>query len=147
MIDLNRRFVACFFIPLLFVSFTSAVQSTSSWEQENSLVWEYDFDSGFISTAPIYHDGKIIVRTSGNEEPSVTALGVEGELIWKYTNSATLSNDMSPLVHAQAGTSSCGTWPDLILVGWTDGTIDAIHPDNGTVHWSIQTEVVWLLFY
>ena len=141
MIDLNRRFAACFFIPLLFVSLTSAVQSSSSWEQENSLVWEYDFESGFISTAPIYHDGKIIVRTSGSDEPSVTALSVEGELIWKYTNSATLSNDMSPLVHAQAGTSSCGTWPELILVGWTDGTIDAIHPDNGTVHWSIQTEV------
>ena len=141
MIEVGRRFVAYILLLLFLVSTATAESTSSSWEQENSFVWEYDFEFGYISTAPLYHDEKIFVRTSGISEPAVTALGVDGEFHWKHSNPTTMSNDMSPLVYVQAGQGSCGSWPEMILVGWTDGTIDAILPNNGTVHWSTQTEV------
>lgn len=120
----------------------SAVDSAASWTQENTPAWDYDFSEGYISTAPLYIDEKILVRTSGSSNPSVTALSVEGTFLWRHSNPNSTNNDMSPLLPVSAGEGECGAWPELVLVGWTDGVLEALHPGNGTVYWSVQTEVV-----
>ena len=136
-----QRLIAFFLLSLMLLPLVSADQGASSWNQENSPAWEYDFGTGYISTSPVFVDDKIIVRTSGNSEPSVTALELDGTLAWKYSNPLSKNNDMSPLVPVNAGVGVCGTWPELLLVGWTNGVIDALHPSNGSVYWSTQTEV------
>lgn len=136
-----QRFIAFFLLSLMLLPLVSANQETSLWNQENSLAWEYDFGTGYISTSPIFVEDKIIVRTSGNSEPAVTALESDGTFAWKHSNLLSKNNDMSPLLSVNAGVGVCGTWPDLLLVGWTNGVIDALHPSNGSVYWSTQTEV------
>lgn len=136
-----QRLIAFFLLSIMLLPLVSADQQTSSWNQENSLAWEYDFGTGYISTSPVFVDDKIIVRTSGNSEPSVTALELDGTLAWSHSNLFSKNNDMSPLLTVNAGEGACGTWPDLLLVGWTNGVIDALHPSNGSVFWSAQTEV------
>lgn len=136
-----QRLIAFFLFSLMLLPLVSADQEASSWNQENSPAWEYDFGTGYISTSPVFVDDKIIVRTSGNSEPSVTALELDGTMMWKHANLLSKNNDMSPVLPVNAGEGICGTWPDLLLVGWTNGVIDALHPSNGTVYWSTQTEV------
>ena len=136
-----QRLIAFLLLSIMLLPLVTADEVESSWNQENSLAWEYDFGAGFISTSPIFVDEKIIVRTSGHSEPSVTALELDGTLAWKYSNVHSKNNDMSPLLSVESGEGACGAWPDLLLVGWTDGVINALHPSNGSVYWTAQTEV------
>ena len=41
----------------------------------------------------------------------------------------------------RAGSGPCGSWPDLLLVGWADGAFTALHPSNGTLHWQANSNV------
>jgi hypothetical protein len=49
---------------------------------------------------------------------------------------------MSPITYVEQGQGDCGAWPDMLLVGWSDGTVDALHPGTGSVFWHKETEVV-----
>ncbi|MBT7263817.1 MAG: PQQ-binding-like beta-propeller repeat protein [Euryarchaeota archaeon] len=136
-----RRLMALLLISLLLVPAIIA-QDTNSWNDSHSLAWEYDFETGYISTTPLFADEQIIVRTSGNSEPAVTAFDTNGKKTWQHLNPSSTSNDMSPLFHVQAGQGECGAWPEMVLVGWTNGLIEALKPSDGEVFWSIQTEVI-----
>ena len=54
-----QRFIAFILLSLMLLPLVSANQETSLWNQENSLAWEYDFGTGYISTSPIFVDEKI----------------------------------------------------------------------------------------
>ena len=134
--------MALLFISLLLVPTLLAQETINPWNDSHSLAWEYDFETGYISTSPLFADEQIVVRTSGNSEPAVTAFDTDGKKTWQRLNANSTNNDMSPLLLVQPGEGECGIWPEMILVGWTDGVIEALNPSNGEVLWSIQTEVI-----
>ena len=137
----SRRFLALLLLSVLLLPLTSAQEQSSEWEENNAFVWEYQFESGFISTSPLFTGEEILVRTSGNSGPAVTAFDLAGEILWQRVNNHSTNNDMSPLLHVSAGQGECGSWPELVLVGWTDGRIEALLPSNGELFWSAQSEV------
>ena len=134
--------MALLFVSLLLVPTILAQEHSSTWDETHSLSWEYDFQTGYISTTPLFAGERILVRTSGHNEPAVTAFDVSGNKMWQHTNANSTNNDMSPLLHVQAGQGQCGSWPEMVLVGWTSGLVEALDPSNGDVFWSIQTEVI-----
>lgn len=137
----SRRFPALLLLSLLLLPLISAQDGKNEWEVNNTFEWEYGFDSGFISTSPLFTGQEILVRTSGNGEPAVTAFDLNGEVLWQRVNNHSTNNDMSPLLHVSAGEGSCGAWPEMVLVGWTDGRIEALQSSNGELFWSAQSEV------
>ena len=125
----------CLLVPL----------STGTDENRNS--WEIDLDNGYISTKPIIVDEQVIVRTSGfwtgDDRPHVYAFDIDtGHENWRFRNNASTNHDMSPLLHISAGDGACGTWDEMLLVGWTDGRVTALEILSGSLIWEVQTEVV-----
>jgi hypothetical protein len=119
----------------------------STGADEENISWEVDLDNGYISTKPIIVDDQVIVRTSGfwtgNDRPHVYAFDMNtGEENWRFRNNASTNHDMSPLLHIDAGQGTCGSWDEMILVGWTDGRVTALDVSSGSLIWQIQTEVV-----
>ena len=108
------------------------------------LVWEHDLGPGLITTSPLVDGDHLYVRTSkswsGEDRPEVHAFTLDGEPVWNRT-STTTQHDMSPLRLTSAGSGPCGSWPSLLLVGWANGAFTALHPENGTVFWSVSSEV------
>ena len=52
-----------------------------------------------------------------------------------YRSETTTQHDMAPLLKVEAGSGPCGAWPDLLLIGWADGSFTSLHPSNGSLHW------------
>ena len=134
-----RRFAllcAFFFALLSFVHVSSA-----SW----TAGWSADLGPGYITTSPVTDDERVYVRTSGfwtgDERPEVHAFTHQGERQWTHRHPTSTQHDMSPLVLASSGSGPCGSWPDLLLVGWANGQVEALHPSSGTVAWSLNTTV------
>tara|TARA_B100001113_G_C21108908_1_gene622269 strand:- start:437 stop:2140 length:1704 start_codon:yes stop_codon:yes gene_type:complete len=116
-------------------------------QTEENYSWEIDLDNGYISTKPIFLEEQVIVRTSGfwtgEDRPHVYAFDLQtGQENWKFKNSGSTNHDMSPLLHVKAGSGDCGSWDEMIIVGWTDGKVTALDVSNGSLIWSSQTEVV-----
>ncbi|DAC19694.1 MAG TPA: hypothetical protein D7H90_01690, partial [Candidatus Poseidoniales archaeon] len=131
--------IAAFVVLTLFI--LPAVQASSE-----SSSWTHEFESGYITTKPLFVGDDVFVRTSGfwtgDDRPIVAAFDVEtGDEIWTYTSQTSLQFDMSPLLFANNGAGDCGQWSDLLIVGWADGKITAHSPTNGSVIWENQTEV------
>ena len=107
--------------------------------------WSVDLGPGYITTSPVTDEQRVYVRTSGfwtgAERPEVKAFSYDGSLEWTYRSNTTTQHDMAPLVLKNAGTGSCGSWPDLLLVGWANGDFTALHTNNGTLAWKISTPV------
>ena len=108
--------------------------------------WTHEFESGYISTQPLLVEDTIFVRISGfwtgEERPIVAAFEVQtGNEMWRYASQTSLQHDMAPLLFVERGSGTCGTWNDLLLVGWTDGKITAHSPTSGSIVWENQTEV------
>ena len=137
-----RRLMALLFASLFLVPGILAEAPSTPWEETHSFSWEYNFETGFISTSPLFIGEQLLVRTSGHAEPSVTAFDLFGTKIWDRTNPESTNNDMSPLLHVQAGQGQCGSWPEMVLVGWTSGLVEALNPSDGEVLWSTQSEVL-----
>ena len=110
------------------------------------LDWEYDFGDTFISTKPLIANETIFVRTSTstpNSGPAgIYAFDLDGELLWSKLNYNPISNDMSPITYVEQGQGGCGVWPDILVIGWANGTIEALHPDSGAKFWQQNTEVL-----
>lgn len=107
--------------------------------------WTVDVGPGYITTSPVGNDDHVFIRTSGfwtgEERPQIMAIDHQGEVTWSYTNPTSTQHDMAPLLLVTAGQGPCGTWPDLLLVGWADGQYTAHHPENGSVAWSVESTV------
>ena len=124
--------VSVFFLPL--------VQAASE------PYWTHQFESGYISTQPLVVDDSVYVRTSGfwtgEDRPIVAAFELQnGTEKWRYTSQTSRQHDMSPLVFVEKGSGACGSWNDVLLVGWSDGKITALSPTDGSIIWQNQTEV------
>ncbi len=136
-----RRLMALLFASLFVVPVILAQAPSTPWDETHSFSWEYDFETGYISTSPLFTGEQLLVRTSGHAEPSVTAFDLSGTKIWDRANPASTNNDMSPLLHVEAGQGECGSWPEMVLVGWTNGLVEAVNPSDGELLWSTQSEV------
>ena len=125
---------------LVFVLFLPLAQATT----ESS--WTHEFEDGYITTKPLIVGDSVYVRTSGfwtgDARPVVVAFDVQsGDEHWRYTSQTSLQHDMSPLLHAEQGSGDCGSWQNLLIVGWADGKITAHSTEDGTVVWENQTEI------
>ncbi|MGB1913557.1 MAG: PQQ-binding-like beta-propeller repeat protein [Candidatus Poseidoniaceae archaeon] len=130
--------IASVLVLTLFIVPLAQASSDSSWTHE--------FESGYISTQPLIQEDSVFVRISGfwtgEERPIVAAFELEtGNEMWRYTSQTSLQHDMAPLLFVEEGAGACGTWNDLLLVGWADGIITAHSPTNGSIVWQNQTEV------
>ena len=132
------RMRACLLV-LLSLLFLFPVVTASPW----SLAWEHSVQPGYITTSPVVDDGAIYVRSSGfwtgEDRPSVTAFDLDGEVMWSTVNQATVQHDMSPLLRVPAGQGACGVWPELLMVGWANGEVHALHPSNGSIAWRFDS--------
>lgn len=110
-----------------------------------SMNWSVDLGPGYITTSPVVDEDRVYVRTSGfwtgSERPEVKAFSHDGSLVWTYRSETTTQHDMAPLLLKSGGTGACGSWPDLLLVGWANGDFLALHPSNGTQVWNLSTPV------
>ena len=116
--------------------------------QTASPAWTLDVGPGYITTAPVVDDDRVYVRASGfwtgEERPEVLAVRHTGEVEWRYSNPNATQHDMTPLLLVPSGEGACGSWIDLLLVGWTDGTFEARERSSGRLVWSVETPVdVW----
>ena len=107
--------------------------------------WSLDFGEVYVSTKPISSDLGIFVRTSSSSlaqgTPSVYALNFAGDELWRVENPNSTFQDMTPLQYVNSDDGVCGGWPDMILVGWSNGLFQALNANTGAVVWQYQTEV------
>jgi len=132
---------------LAILVFLLLIPLTSADIENERTEWSKDLENGYISTAPIIVDDMVIVRTSGlwtdTDRPHIHAFNIySGEELWKVRNNNSTNHDMAPLLFVNAGTGSCGTWGDMIIVGWTDGLVEALSPSDGSKIWDAHTEVI-----
>lgn len=134
---MRRSAVLCALLLASFLSPTGAAEWTANWSA--------DIGPGYITTSPVVDEERVYVRTSGfwtgTERPEVMAFSHEGTLEWTYRSETTTQHDMAPLLLKNAGAGSCGSWPDLLLVGWANGDFSALHPENGTLAWNVNTHL------
>lgn len=142
------RYGAYFLLTLVLLSGLSNVSAqTEPLEiQGLELDWEYDFQATYISTKPLIVNETLFIRTS-TSTPNTDAAGVyafdlDGKLMWSKLNFNSTFHDMSPITYVEHGEGDCGAWPEMIMVGWSDGVLEALDPQTGDTYWSQKTEVV-----
>ena len=130
--------VATLFLALvLFLPLAQAASESS---------WTHEFEDGYITTKPLIVDDSVYVRTSGfwtgAARPVVVAFDVQsGDEHWRFTSQTSLQHDMAPLLYAEQGSGDCGSWQDLLIVGWADGKVTAHSTEDGSLVWENQTEI------
>ena len=131
------RVATLFLVLVLFLPLAQATTESS---------WTHEFEDGYITTKPLIVDDSVYVRTSGfwtgDARPVVVAFDTQsGKEHWRFTSQTSLQHDMSPLLYAEQGSGDCGSWQNLLIVGWADGKITAHSTEDGTVVWENQTEI------
>lgn len=140
------RIIATFFAVLLFllVPINAAESNDSNWTSDLTQQWNIDFEAVYVSTKPVIVEDSIYVRTSSstmdNGIPTIYSLDFSGNEQWKVTNPNSTKQDMAPILPVSAGNGECGNWPDMLLIGWSDGLFQALNPINGEVIWQHSTE-------
>ena len=140
------RIIATFFAVLLFLlaPISAAESNDNNWTSDLTQQWNIDFEAVYVSTKPIIVDQSIYVRTSSstidNGVPTIYSLDFSGNQQWGVTNPNSTKQDMSPILSVSAGNGECGNWPDMLLIGWSDGLFQALNPTNGNVIWQHSTE-------
>lgn len=141
----RRPLLAFALLVLLFPTFGAAAEQPS-FDEEFSLEWSHDFGDVYITTAPLFVENQLYVRTSaswgGTDVPSVTAFDLDGQLVWSHANPNSSHHDMAPLLHIEQGAGACGTWPSMLVVAWSDGRVEARSPENGELFWSHQSKAI-----
>ncbi|RJU92783.1 MAG: hypothetical protein DWC01_01465 [Candidatus Poseidoniales archaeon] len=135
------RFVSTFLIATTLLLLLPLHTAAEEW----SMDWQVDLGDGYITTSPVMFNEHLFVRTSGfwtgEERPQVFSLTTQGIERWNRTSPTTIQHDLSPLQPVSSGQGECGNWPDLLLIGWADGVIEAVHPSNGSLAWSATSSV------
>jgi len=125
---------------VLVLLFFSSMPFVAAYDSTVDLEWSADLGEGYITTSPLVVDESVYVRTSGfwvgEARPQVFSFTLEGEERWNRTSQTTTQHDMSPLNFITGGEGPCGSWPDMLLVGWANGEVEAIEPDTGVILWN-----------
>ena len=144
---MNRmRIITTFFAILLFLlaPISAAESNDDTWPSDFTQQWNIDFEAVYVSTRPVIIDESIYVRTSSstidNAVPTIYSLDFSGNQQWEVINPNSTKQDMSPILSVSAGNGECGNWPDMLLIGWSDGLFQALNPTNGNVIWQHNTE-------
>ena len=132
--------IATFCLPIVSGE-ASQIQDEGEFTQQ----WSIDFGEVYVSTKPVSSDLGIFVRTSSSSlaqgTPSVYLLNFAGDEVWRVENPNSTFQDMTPLEYVNSGAGDCGSWPDMVLVGWSNGLFQALNANTGAVVWQHQTEV------
>lgn len=139
--------IFCFVIILLTIP-NSTAQELDNSPLDLEFEWSYELGDGYVSTKPLIEMNTIFVRTStsnpNSDSAGVFAFDYEGEKIWNIENPNSTFHDMSPLLFVQNGEGECGSWNDMLVIGWSDGTVEALNPNTGETLWQQKTEkVTW----
>jgi hypothetical protein len=142
----RRPYLVALLVALL-LPFTSTAEE-AEFDQAFALEWTYDFGDAYITTAPLFVQDRLFVRTSaswgGSEVPTIASFSLTGEELWRYAHPNSTNHDMAPLLHVAAGQGDCGTWPSMLIIGWSDGAIEAREVEDGALLWTHQTEpITW----
>ena len=113
-------------------------------EDFSPITWSKNFESGYISTAPLIAEGAVLFKTP----QGIKALNIEGDELWNTNQESYF--ELSPLIHlGKDNFSVCNHdesndigWPDLIITGWTTGEVSAHRLVDGGLHWSWNSEVI-----
>ena len=139
------KFLLLLVIATLCLPITSGEKNQDGSEGEFTLRWQVDFGDVYVSTQPISSDQAIFMRTSSSSLsqgiPSVLSLNFAGDEEWQVQNPNSTFHDMSPLEFVKSDIGDCGSWPDMVLVGWSDGLFQALNANSGAVVWQHQTKV------
>ena len=139
------KFLLLLVIATLCLPFTSGEKNQDESEGEFILRWQVDFGDVYVSTQPISSDQAIFMRTSSSSQsqgiPSVLSLNFAGDEKWQVQNPNSTFHDMAPLEFVKSDIGDCGSWPDMVLVGWSDGLFQALDANSGAVVWQHQTKV------
>ena len=116
-------------------------------EHSSKPSWNKDLKNGYITTSPLIVEDQVFVRTSGfwtgTDRPHVYSFDLEsGEENWRFKSNTSVQHDMSPILYVEASSGDCGSWDNLLVIGWTDGKITALNSTTGGLVWEFQTEVV-----
>ena len=127
-------------VAVLFLTMLLPQAAAQPW----TLTWEANLGP-VTSRPPLGGRGACLRANSGfwtgEERPEVLAFSHDGEQRWTYRSETTTQHDMAPLMKVEAGSGPCGAWPDLLLIGWADGSFTSLHPSNGTLHWKTNSTV------
>ena len=140
------RIITTFFAILLFLlaPISAAESNDNTWSSDFTQQWNIDYEAVYVSTRPVIIDESIYVRTSSstidNGVPTIYSLDFSGNQQWGVTNPNSTKQDMSPILSVSAGNGECGNWPDMLLIGGSDGLFQALNPTNGNVIWQHSTE-------
>lgn len=140
------RIITTFFAIFLFLlaPISAAESNDNTWPSDFTQQWNIDFEAVYVSTRPVIIDESIYVRTSSstidNAVPTIYSLDFSGNQQWEVINPNSTKQDMSPILSVSAGNGECGNWPDMLLIGWSDGLFQALNPTNGNVIWQHSTE-------
>ena len=144
-----RRCAAVFCVIILL----AIVPGSSAQELDNKTLdvefdWSYELGDVFVSTKPLIEMNTIFVRTStsnpNSDSAGVFAFDYEGEMIWNIKNSNSTFHDMSPILFVDAGQGDCGSWTDMLVIGWSDGNVEALNPNTGETLWKQKTKkITW----
>jgi hypothetical protein len=140
------RIITTFFAIFLFLlaPISAAESNDNTWSSDFTQQWNIDYEAVYVSTRPVIIDESIYVRTSSstidNGVPTIYSLDFSGKQQWEVTNPNSTKQDMSPILSVSAGNGECGNWPDMLLIGWSDGLFQALNPTNGNVIWQHSTE-------
>tara|TARA_B100000214_G_scaffold351545_1_gene306033 strand:+ start:44 stop:1747 length:1704 start_codon:yes stop_codon:yes gene_type:complete len=144
-----RRCAAVFCVIILL----AIVPGSSAQELDNKPLdvefdWSYELGDVFVSTKPLIEMNTIFVRTStsnpNSDSAGVFAFDYEGEMIWNIKNSNSTFHDMSPILFVDAGQGDCGSWTDMLVIGWSDGNVEALNPNTGETLWKQKTKkITW----
>ena len=144
-----RHGAAIFCITLLLFTIpNSTAQESDNQSLDIEFDWSYDLGDVFVSTKPLIEKEMIFVRTStsnpNSDSAGVFAFDLEGEMIWQSENSNSTYHDMSPLLFVKSGEGDCGSWSDMLVLGWSDGAVEALNPNTGETIWEQKTEkITW----
>lgn len=141
---MRSKLVILVVIAIICLPHVNGEVSNSAEESEYFLQWNVDFGDVYVSSQAIASEQAVFVRTSSSSLaqgiPTVYSFNFAGEELWRVQNPNSTFQDMTKLEFVKSGAGGCGSWPDMLLVGWSDGLFQALSADNGAIVWQHQTE-------
>ena len=143
---MRSKLVILVVIAIICLPHVNGESTSSAEESEYFLQWNVDFGDVYVSSQAIASEQAVFVRTSSSSLaqgiPTVYSFNFAGEELWRVQNPNSTFQDMTKLEFVKSGAGGCGSWPDMLLVGWSDGLFQALKADNGAIVWQHQTEAV-----